>query len=337
MNVLYHLPILPPKMPEAEALSQEIAALRTAFNGEIVYLNPNETSPVYLPRLAFGWHKLRRVRQIEAEYDLHHFFNPDPFPYPVLLRLRKPVVYSLSSGVGEKRPYLPYFSRLAAVTVYDERSYGKLRDWGLTNVHLVQSGIDVAKFTHTAVPLTDEIRLLSASAPWTKAQFASKGVAALLEAAQQMPRLQIIFLWRGMLYEEMMARVAQAGVADRVQVINERVDVNGILAKVHGTINLASNGALIKAYPHSLLDSLAAGKPVLVSKVIAMSDYVKRVGCGVVVDEVSAEGVVTAVNGFAERYETLVATAVRVGRDFSQEKMITSFRQVYDFVLRNEP
>ncbi|HIP72759.1 MAG TPA: glycosyltransferase family 1 protein [Anaerolineae bacterium] len=332
MNVLYHLPVLPPKMPETEALSQEIAALRTAFNGEIVYLNPNETSPVYLPRLTFGWHKLRRVRQMEAEYGLHHFFNPDPFPYPVLLRLRKPVVYSLSSGLGEKRPYLPYFSRLAAVTVYDERSYEKLRAWGLTNVHLAQSGIDVTRFTHTAVPLTDEIRLLSASAPWTKAQFKSKGIDALLAAAQQAPRLHLTFLWRGLLYEEMMARVAQAGVADRVQVINEQVDVNGILAKVHGTINLASNGAIIKAYPHSLLDSLAAGKPVLISRAIAMSDYVKSIGCGVVVDKVSGDGVATAVNEFVERYETLVDTAVRVGRDFSQEKMITSFRRVYETV-----
>ena len=330
MNVLYHLPILPPKIPEAEALSQEIAALRTAFNGEIVYLNPNETSPVYLPRLAFGWHKLHRVRQIETEYDLHHFFNPDPFPYPVLLRLGKPVVYSLSSGVGEKRPYLPYFSRLAAVTVYDERSYEKLRGWELTNVHLVQSGIDVAKFTHTAVPLTGEIRLLSASAPWTKAQFASKGVAALLAAARQMPRLHLTFLWRGVLYQEMLARVAQAGVADRVQVINEQVEVNEILAGVHGAINLASDGAIIKAYPHSLLDSLAAGKPVLVSRAIAMSDYVKKAGCGVVVDAVSAEGVVTAVNEFSERYEALVATAGRVGRNFSREKMIASFRRVYE-------
>lgn len=332
MKILYHLPILPPQMPEAEALSQEITALRGTFGGEIIYLNPNETSPVYLPRLAFGWHKLRRVRQMEAEYELHHFFNPDPFPYPVLLALKKPVVYSLSSGV-DKRPYLPYFSRLAAVTVYDERSYGRLRDWGLTNVHLVQSGIDVAKFTHTAVPLTGEIRLLSASAPWTKAQFASKGIDALLAAARQMSRLRLTFLWRGVLYEEMLVRAVQAGVADQVEVINERVDVNEILAGVHGTINLASDGAIIKAYPHSLLDSLAAGKPVLVSKAIAMSDYVKNTGCGVVVNKVAAEGVVTAVNEFAERYEALAATAVRVRRDFSQEKMITSFRQVYEAVV----
>ena len=59
MNVLYHLPILPPKLPEAEALSQEITALQTAVSGNLIYLNPNQTSPIYVPRLLFGWHKLR--------------------------------------------------------------------------------------------------------------------------------------------------------------------------------------------------------------------------------------------------------------------------------------
>lgn len=320
-------------MPEAEALSQEIAALRTVFNGELIYLNPNQSSPIYLPRLAFGWHKLRQVRRMEMAYNLHHFFNPDPFPYPVLLAFDKPVIYSLSSGVGGKRPFLPYFSRLAAVTVYDERSYKKLCDWGLTNVHLVQSGIDVSKFGQTAVSLTNKIRLMVASAPWTKAQFQSKGVDALLTAVQQLPQLHLTFLWRGVLYEEMMERVVQADVSDRVQVINEQVDVNKILADVHGTINLASDGAVIKAFPHSLLDSLAAGKPVLVSNAIAMSDYVKKHRCGVVVDEVSAAGVITAVNEFVARYEGVRETAVTVGqRDFSQEKMVESFRQVYETV-----
>ncbi len=335
MNILYHLPILPPAMPEAEALSQEIAALRTAFHGELIYLNPNQSSPVYLPRLAFGWHKLWRVRQMESMYGIHHFFNPDPFPYPVLLAFRKPVIYSLGSGVGDKRPSLPYFSRLAAITVYDQRSCQKLRGWGLTNVHLVRSGIDTGKFTHTAVPLKNNIRLMVASAPWTEAQFVSKGVDALLTAVQQLPHLHLTFLWRGLLYEEMMARTARAGVGDRVQVINEQVDVNEILARQHGTINLASDGAIIKAFPHSLLDSLAAGKPVLVSKAISMSDYVEQTGCGVIVDEVSAAGVVTAVREFVDKYEEMRKTAVAVGQQaFSQEKMIRSFQNVYETVSR---
>lgn len=338
MNVLYHLPILPPAMPAAEAFSQEIAALQTQFQGEIVYLNPNQSSPVYLPRLLFGWSKIRQIRALETGIDLHHFFNPDPFSYPILLAFRRPVVYSLSSGLGDNLPNLSYFSRLAAVTVYDRDSYQKLCDWGLTNVHLVRSGIDVNRFTHTALSLTGDIRLLVASAPWTEAQFQSKGVDALLAAAQRIPRLQLTFLWRGVFYAEMMARVKQAGLDERVQVINRQVDVNEILAGMHGTVNLAMNGAIIKAYPHSLLDSLAAGKPVIVSRAIAMSQDVEQSGCGLVVNEVTAnglaDGLIVAINEFVEKYDSLVAEAMLVGRrDFNQPQMIDSFRKVYAAVV----
>jgi glycosyltransferase involved in cell wall biosynthesis len=330
MKILYHLPVLPPKLPSAEALSQEINGLRAVFGGEINYLNPNQKSPIYLPRLLFGFHQLRHIRAVEATLDLHHFYNPDPFPFPILQFFKRPVIYSLSSGVGEKRPNLTYFRRLTAVTVYEQRSLTKLQNWGLTNVHLVQSGIDTSRFSHTAVPLKKEIRLMIASAPWTVAQFRSKGIDALLAAAQQMPNLRLIFLWRGELLKEMMRRVQERKLSQRVQVIDQLVDVNQILATVHGTVNLAMETAVIKAYPHSLLDSLAAGKPIITSRAIGMADYVERTRCGVVVERVTSDQIVLAIKQFVAGYEGLRETAVTVGqRDFTQQKMIDSWQTVY--------
>lgn len=330
MKVLYHLTILPPKMPAAEALSQEIDVLRTTFNGDIVYLNPNISTPIYLPRLLFGFHKLPAIRRYEQSVDLHHVYNPDPFPFPILRFLRKPVVYSLSSGVGEKRPSIRFLSQLTAVTVYDARSRDKLQAWGLRNVHLVQTGIDAGRFTHTPQPLDGPFHLLVASAPWTKAQFRTKGIDALLATAQRMPRLHLTFLWRGVLVDEMRARVSRHNLGDRVQVIDRLVDVNDTLAQVHATANLATDPAVIKAYPHSLLDSLAAGKPVIVSRALPMADYVAQTGCGTVVDRVEPAHIETAVHALMAQYEEMRQTAVRLGqRDFSQAAMVDSFRRVY--------
>ena len=335
MNVLYHLTILPPKMPQAEALSQEIAALQSTFAGELIYLNPNISSPIYLPRLLFGCHKLREIRRREAKIDLHHVYNPDPFPFPILRWLRRPVVYSLSSGVGAKRPNLRFLSRLTAVTVPDQRSYDRLKKWGLNNVHWVKSGVASGRFSHTPQPLNGKIRLLVASAPWTVAQFQSKGIDALLAFAAQRPDIELLFLWRGHLLNEMQQRLEAHHLADRVQVIDRLVDVNEILATVHATVNLASDGSIIKAYPHSLLDSLAAGKPVLVSQAIPMADTVAEAGCGVVVEAVTPAAIGQAVDEMVANYEGMVATAVRVGqRDFSLEAMIDSYRAVYQAVLR---
>ncbi len=333
MKALYHLTVLPPKMPTCEALSQEIDTLRARFDGDVVYLNPNQLFPLHLPRFVFGFHKWRQLRARERTFGLHHIYNPDPFPFPILRQLRRPIVYSLTGGVGERRPNIPFFAALAAVTVYDERSLERLRAWGLDNVHLVRSGIDTRRFTCTPLPLGPEIRLLVGSAPWTRAQFCTKGVDTLLEAARREPRLQLVFLWRGVLFDEMLRRVRRVGLERQVTVWNAQVDVNQVLATVHASITLAAQSAIVKAYPHSLLDSLAAGKPVLVSREIPMADYVERTGCGVVVESVSAGDVLAAIEALRGAYQALQINARQVGpRDFTQEAMVASFRRVYEQV-----
>ena len=189
MNILYHLTITPPAMPDCEAVSQEISTLRKHFGGELVYLNPNDRSPLYVPRIGFGFHRLGELHAREVELDIHHFFNPDPFPFPVLRLLRRPVIYSLTGGVGTRKPNLHFFSSLAAVTVADERSLECLSGWGLDNLALVRPGIDTERFSCTPLVLRSEIHLMVGSAPWTRAQFRSKGIDALLEAARRTPRL----------------------------------------------------------------------------------------------------------------------------------------------------
>jgi glycosyltransferase involved in cell wall biosynthesis len=333
-NILYHLTTLPPRMPACEALSQEIAALRAHFGGDLVFLNPNQGSPIYLPRIVFGLHQLRDLRAREARFDLHHLYNPDPFPFLVLRGLQRPVVYTVSSGIGHRRPNLRFFSSLAAVTVYDERSLGLLKSWGLTNVFLVQSGIAKTRFTVTPAPLAAEIRLMVGSAPWTEAQFRTKGVDALLAAAQQDPRLHLIFLWRGVLAEEVQSRVQQLELGQRVTVVNEQVDVNQVLADVHASITLATDQAIIKAFPHSLMESLAAGKPVIVSRAIPMSAYVEQKGCGKVVDNVAPTEILAAIDALVADYASLQEAARQAGqRDFALEGMIDSYKRVYDAVL----
>jgi glycosyltransferase involved in cell wall biosynthesis len=223
---------------------------------------------------------------------------------------------------------------MTAVTVPDERSCGQLHGWGLNNVHLVKAGIESGRFSHTPQPLNGKIRLLVASAPWTQAQFQSKGIDALLAFTAQRTDVELVCLWRGHLLEEMQRRVARHSLVDRVQVIDKLVDVNEVLATVHATVNLAADAAIIKAYPHSLLDSLAAGKPVLVSRAIPMADYVARTGCGAVVESVTPEALGRAVAELVANYEGMVAAAMQAGqRDFSLETMIDSYRQVYQAVL----
>jgi glycosyltransferase involved in cell wall biosynthesis len=284
----------------------------------------------------FGLHKLRVLRAREREVQLHHVYNPDPFPFPILRFLQRPVIYAITSGVGERlKP--GFFNGLAAVAVADERSLKRLEANGVKNGVLVRPGIDTSRFSCSPLPLRSNIKLMVGSAPWTLAQFQTKGVAALLAAARQNPQLHLVFLWRGVLVDEMIERVRRLDLAKQVTIIDELVDVNRVLAGVHASITLATKPGLIKSYPHSLLDSLAAGKPALVSRAIPMADYVEATGCGQVIDQVSPTDILAGVDALVQDYDALQHTARQVGQhDFTQEAMITSYQKVYESVLAAE-
>ena len=162
------------------------------------------------------------------------------------------------------------------------------------------------------------------------AQFQSKGVDALLTAAEQRPDLRLIFLWRGLLLDEMQKRVAQRGLGDRVDVISRRVDVNQVLSSVHAAVVLATDATLVKAFPHSLIESLAAGRPVLVSGVLPMADYVAQTGCGQVVDTVSPDGVLAGLARLETNYDSCRRAALQMGQqDFSLASFVRAYRQLY--------
>jgi len=176
--------------------------------------------------------------------------------------------------------------------------------------------------------------LMVGSAPWTRGQFHTKGVEALLAAAQQDLDLNLTFLWRGVLADEMQRKVDHLNLGDRVSVFNRQVDVNQVLATVHASIVLATDPAIIKSYPHSLLDSLAAGKPVLVSRAIPMADYVEETGCGQVVEAVTPASILEAIEALRRTYNAQRQLAMQVGcRDFSQQAMLASYQQLYRQIL----
>lgn len=334
MSIAFLIPTPIPVRPEADAYFQEIEVLRRRFGGELLYLNPNNHLPRHLPfqipRPCFGFHQFIQLRRLGRAHRFFQIYSPTLYPYPVLRLLRRPVVYSLTGGAELRERDIAFFRSLAAVTVPDEASLSRVRIAGLDNARLVRAGIDTGRFEHRPPPQGPEFHILMASAPWTRPQFESKGVNALLETARRRPDLRLTFLWRGILTAEMRDKVRLAGLVDRVRVVDEQVDVNEILAGVHAAINLATTPDVVKAQPHSLLESLAAGKPVLVSRAIPLADYVSEKRVGEIVDTVTPEAISQAIDRLQEDYPDLRAAAMTHGKtDFAEEAMVGSFADIY--------
>jgi glycosyltransferase involved in cell wall biosynthesis len=177
-----------------------------------------------------------------------------------------------------------------------------------------------------------------ASAPWNTRQFESKGINLLLAAANQLPFLRLILLWRGVLGDEITRRVRRFNLMERVEIINHRVNVAEYFQRAHAAVLLCNDGRLVKAYPHSLMEALAAGKPVLLSDTIAMAEFVNRRKCGVVIPRMIMSDLTSGLEALISGYRKFSQNAIDIGRDtFSVDKMLNHYRRVYDDVTGSNP
>lgn len=337
MRILYHLTVPPSPLAACDAVVQEVEALRSLSEGggQIVYLYPTRKLGTRFPRRWWGLQHILHVRRAERQADIHHIFNPDPFPLDVIRFLRRPVVYTAVAGAqgADRKTVQALADRVHTLVVPTDSDYARLREWGISNVMTIRPGIDVGRFSRTPPPPAGgPFTLLMGSAPWTVDQFESKGVKALLDAAQERTDLRLVFLWRGLHLAEMEREIAQRGLGGRVTVINRYVDVSEALAQAHAVTVLASSARQVKAFPHSLLEALASGRPVLVSRAIPMASYVEQTGCGQAVETVNAEAVLKALALLEANYSRYRAAALRVGQDFTERAFVESYKRLYDSI-----
>ena len=337
MRILYYHTAVPVLIKKTDAVVQEIDLLRGRFKGEMVTLRPRIRALIPFPRFFFGLQWIAKIRKEEFCADCHHVFNPDLFFFPILRWLRSPIVYSVVAGVGHQTVRLnPAIDRFVDwITVNNPRDWRALRKVGYSRIQMVPPGFDGSRIFPSPPPGLKKFTVLVGSAPWTLAQFRLKGIDTLLEAARQMPDLNLVFLWRGYFFEELQQRIRGAQVADRVQVFNDQVDINRVLSGVHAGIVLAEGSTLVKAYPHSLLECLAAGRPILVSRCIAMADLVDETKCGLVLEGMTAREVSAKIMELRDNYGEYSPRARGVVRDhFSLGAMLQGYQEVYELTRR---
>ncbi len=332
MTVLFLPTAPPPAIDGTDAVYQEAHLLRSTFGGWLESLYPVRRPLSRFPRRLLGFHKLPKLRKIAANCDVIHVYSDALYAYPILNWFNKRVVLTIAGGLnGQKPPQkLSHIAQLHRVVVSNQRDAAILDKWGLDNHTIVPPGINIAGIPSTAIPLQRELTLLMASAPWVPQQFEQKGVNLLLDVLKQMPDVKLVLLWRGSLLENLQAAIASRGVGDQVDIVSQRVNISDYLKNAHAAILLAAHSGIVKAYPHSLMESLVAGKPIILSRVIPMADFVEAHGCGVVVDAMSAENLVAAIGNLRKEYPDLAKRSVNVGRErFSFDKLVDGYRRIY--------
>lgn len=326
-------------MANCDAVIQEIDSIRKLAPGRICHLYPTRTPGTHFPRRLWGIQHLWHIMQADRSVDLHHIFNPDPFDFLILRYMHRPIIYTVVTGVTalQHDAVLKLSRHTSKIIVQTDSQLSMLNQWGVKGAARIKPGIHTNHFsTVYPVPSTPPT-LFMGSAPWSEAQFRSKGVETLLDFAKARPEVHLIFLWRGVLEAQMRQRVAAAGLRDRVEIISEQIDVNQVLARTHAGVALAVETTLIKAYPHSLLESLAAGKPVILSRTVPMSADVERLGCGIVVDQIDVNTITQAVDALFKDYASYAQAAQRARQTLiDEDQMAQAYLALYHEVARKQ-
>lgn len=332
MSIQFLLTSPKPAIEGTDAVYQEIQAIQKLAGGTMTNLFPLSQPNSFFPRFLYGWHQRNTLKKQEQQTQINHIYAPVLYYFPILKQLKNPLIYTVIASLkGRKKPSnIKALQQIAQIIVSNSRDYNILSDWGFKNHHLIRPGIATQDFQSHTLALQKELVLLMASAPWEAAQFHSKGVDLLLKALQQRPYLKMIFLWRGFLYEEMQAKIKAYQVESQVQIINKKVKVNDILKEVHGTVLLAKTPQLVKAYPHSLIESIVSGKPVIIGNEIPMADDIQEKKCGLVVKDFAIDHFLEQLDVFYENYESLATVCRKLNAtDFSEKRMVQEYLQVY--------
>jgi glycosyltransferase involved in cell wall biosynthesis len=332
LRVLYIGPTPPPKVQGTDGLFTEIGYLRNYFGGDVISLSPARSLPPLIPVSLYGMHQIQALKRLERDVDIFHLFFPYLVNFRFLRYLSKPVIYTIISGVDEKR--LPRSAPHCALVVSSGREADTLRSRGFHNVHVIRPGIDHSQI-HVAPPQepVHEFVLLVGSSPWARSQFDTKGFNLLLKVLERLPQVRLICLWRGVLYREWSDRIRLSGLTDRVEIIREKADISAILSRCHAAAVLSAMSDQIKSYPNSLMESLAAGRPVIVSRSNPISYYVEDNGCGKVIENLGIDELIDSIHEIMDGYSNFTGAALLAGRALSATRMIDDYRRLYQEVM----
>src|SRR5689334_14085358 len=294
----------------------------------------------------------RAVRQIE-EYlredsiDLIHThgYKADLYGYLAAWRCHKPVVATCHNWVGGTaalgiynhldRMALKKFNALAAVS---DTVAQRLLAFGVPaeKIKTIANGIDVPAFER-AEPLP----LLKSENSTVVGIVArldlQKGFEYLLQAARELcktfPGLKILVVGEGPDRDAIEDLIQQYGLQSNVVLAGQQSNMPGVYAAMDIFVLPSLNEGL----PMTVLEAMAASKPVIATRVGAIPSVIKDGENGLLVDPKNSEGLRKAIASLLsdpERRRRMGDQAhALVNRSYTSEAMALKYREMYEGVL----
>lgn len=330
-----------------EAVSKEVRDLRGHFRpSSVVAVSHHFRAPFSLTREGFCIRPelqplLRQLMPLlELRADLNHVYA-EVVPEGFLGALgRRPTVMTIASEKGEP---LPEFLADCAAIVVQTRGMGRrlvAAGCDAQRVRLIYPGVDLSRFQAPAAgaAVRGPVSILFATFPRHAEELGERGVHLLLEAAAALPDVRFDLVsrpWRGAAtaLDAVKGRLARRRAPNVTLIEGLQADMAPLYARSRFTVIPYTRADGGKECPRSLVESLACGVPVLISRDAPFSEYVAERGCGVVF-EASVDGFRQALGAGLADYAALSSRAAACAReDFDLGGTLRAYQALYDEVL----
>jgi glycosyltransferase involved in cell wall biosynthesis len=203
-------------------------------------------------------------------------------------------------------------------------------------VRVVPNGIPISRYAAAAErrrpalpPGTEDRPLVLTAARLGR----HKGHTYLIEAAKRLPRAAFLFVGEGPERAALEAQAREAGVGERVHFLGYRDDVPDLLA----ACDVFALPSLYEGLPLSVMEAMAAGKPVVASAIGGTDEAVVHGETGLLVPTRDPDALAEAIGAclsdreMARRFGE--AGSKRARREFSAESMVQQITGLYDELL----
>jgi glycosyltransferase involved in cell wall biosynthesis len=275
--------------PGMEAVANEVALLRQRFPSSVAWgLSHRHWILLSWRRglcLNHRLHLLFRaaVRVLEPAFQLNHIFGSLGDWFYLQGARRRPTVLTMAAmSAPVSKPLLQRVDRFV-VEYPSGRNY--LRQLGIdeSRIRLIFPPVDLKRFAPR--PQADQpFTVLFASSPDEASWLDARGIPQLLDAAALRPRMRFRLLWRPWGDSEKTVRqwIAERQLPNVDLVVGCSGDMSRQYGEAHVTIAPFTDANRSKPAPNSVVESLACGRPVLVTEVVGLADLIREGGAGLV-------------------------------------------------------
>lgn len=277
------------------------------------------------------------TKYLERKSDLIHICGSLTGRIYMKMLNRQPILLTNASAIQEARvkECKQHWGKLTKVVVECYRDQTRVIDYGIDShkVSMIYPAVNTAHFSYHRPP--DRFTVGFASSPISnhKSALKKRGVDLILSAARELPDVDFLLLWRRKHYPGL-RQLIHNRMTDNISVINRILpDMNIFYATVHCTILPSTSMDDCKPCPNSIMESLAAGKPVLVSTNVGITDLVTQSGCGLAF-EPERDDFIAKINALRHAYCTYQSKCRPTAEQyFSVSRFVKEYTLLYDQLI----